>query len=248
MFLGDFVGFAKWVYRLKYHLNSRREIYHTMLRRELKNSDFSVISSNCNGCVILSDLNQRFNSPFVNLWISAQDYMKLLKNFDHYMKEDVAFVKVEGIDYPVGRIDDILLYFQHYKSEKEALSKWNERKKRLNMDNCFVLFAERDGCTYQDLVEFDKLPWPNKVVFTHKEYKDIKSSFYIKGFENEECIGVCSNYKTDESLKRFVDDFDFVGWFNGEGIRARKENRVIRRIKELGLLKKVYEKERNSVA
>ena len=46
----------------------KRKVYRMILRIKLKNKDFSIISSNCNGGVILSDLNIKFNTPTINLF------------------------------------------------------------------------------------------------------------------------------------------------------------------------------------
>ena len=194
--------------------NFFRSNYLKSLRKRLSNKDFSVIASNCNGCCILHDLGMRFNSPFVNLWMNPKDFIKLLKNTQHYMSCELSFTKEEGISYPVGLLDDLRIYFEHYKSEQEAKAKWEERAKRINWENLFVMFSDRDGCTESDLKEFDQLPYPNKVVFVNKEHPDLKSSFYIKGFEGKESVGICSRYKSTGSLKKYYDDFDYVEWFN----------------------------------
>lgn len=183
-------------------------------RKDLENKDFSIISSNCNGGCILHDLGMRFNSPFVNLWIKPQDFLKLLKDIPHYMSCDIVFTKEEGIDYPVGLLDDVRIYFQHYKTEQEAKSKWMDRVKRINYSNLFVMFSDRDGCTESDLQEFDRMPYKNKVAFVHKPYPAIKSAFYIKGFEEEESVGILSRYKGLLTLEKYYDDFDYVGWLN----------------------------------
>lgn len=39
------------------------------------------------------------------------------------------------------------------------------------------------GVSLEDLKEFDNLPYEHKIVFTHVPQPEIKSSFYIKGFE-----------------------------------------------------------------
>lgn len=39
---------------------------------------------------------------------------------------------------------------------------------------------ERKECVYDDFLKSDYLPFKNKVVFTHKNYPKIKSSFYVK--------------------------------------------------------------------
>ena len=71
--------------------------------------------------------------------------------------------------YPVGRLDDIHVYFTHYGSFEQAKRKWDERLQRLNMDNLYVVMVEKDGCTEQDLAAFDQLNYKHKVVFTVRE-------------------------------------------------------------------------------
>ena len=164
---------------------TQREQFIAKQRKRIMNKNVSIISSNCNGAFILHDLGLPFNSPFVNLWIRPQDFIKLLLNLDTYMKSDIKEIFEDGICYPIGQLRDINLYFQHYSSFEEAKKKWIERKKRINKNNLYILFTDRDGCSYQDLLEFDQLTYKNKVVFTNHEYHEISSSFYIKGFENE---------------------------------------------------------------
>lgn len=183
-------------------------------RKMLKNKDFSLVSSNCNGTFMLHDLHLQFRSPFVNLWIKPKDFIKLLSALSTYMAENLTFIKEEGIDYPVGCLRDIKIYFQHYKTEEEALTKWNERKNRINYDNLYVLFSDRDGCTYDDLKAFDELLIKHKVVFTHKHYPEIKSSMYIRGFENEKSVGFCHEFIPHKPYMRYLDQFDYVRWFN----------------------------------
>ena len=191
-----------------------RETINNENRRILKNTNFSVISSNCNGAFILHDLGQRFNSPTVNLFLFPKDFIKFVKNLKYYISLKLEFIKEDGINYPVGKLEDIKIYFMHYKSEEEADVKWEERKKRINYDNLFIMMTDRDGCTYEDLKEFDSLPYKNKVVFTHIEYPEIKSSFYIKGYENEKQIGHIYEFLNETTGYKHYDEFDYVGWFN----------------------------------
>lgn len=189
-----------------------RFLYISVKKLRLSNKNPSVIASNCNDAYILHDLGLKFNSPFVNCWLKPHDFIKLMKSFQMYMEYELKFIHEENINYPVGMLKDIKIYFQHYKSENEAKRKWIERKSRINYNNLFIVFSDRDGCSMDDLLEFDNLPYANKVVFVHIPYPEIKSSFYIKGFENEESVGICSNFRN--SYKKFYDDFDYVDWFN----------------------------------
>ena len=202
----------KQIQRIYLKIRSIKRKYN---RKRLKNRDFSLISSNCNGALILHDLGLRFNSPFVNLWIRPKDYIKMLKDLKGYMESDLVFVSEEGISYPIGLLKDIKVYFQHYSSREEALKKWNERKNRINYDNLFVIFTDRDGCTIEDIKEFDNIESiKNKVVFTHSRTNDIDSAVYIKGFENEDEVGNLYEYMTPRKIKKYYDQFDYVRWFN----------------------------------
>lgn len=196
--------------------NWARKRINTKNQKALQNKDFSLIASNCNGSLILHDLGLRFNSPFVNLWIKPKHYIKMLANLKLYMSIDMDFVSEDVINYPVGKINDVIIYFQHYSTCEEALKKWNQRRKRINYDNLYVIFTERDGCTYEDLLAFDALPIKNKVVFTKQEYPEVKSAYYITGFENMNEVGFLFDYMPKKFGKKYYDQFDYVKWFNNK--------------------------------
>lgn len=212
----------KYIFNRDFRIAKQREFYINSKRKRLKNTDFTIISSNCNGGVISSDLGMQFRSPFVNLFIKASDYVKLLADLKGYMSEELCFVKETdplygNVTYPTAYLRDIKIYFMHYASEEEARSAWNRRKKRINWDNLYVIFTDRSGCTMKDLETFDNLPYEHKVVFTHIPQPMIKSAYYIKGYENEEKVGILSDWQeANKPIKRVYDQFDFVGWFNGK--------------------------------
>lgn len=171
------------------------------------------------------DLNLQFHSPFVNLWLKPGDFIRYLKDIDYYRGCKLSFISEEGITYPVGILGEaereVKIYFQHYKSEAEAEEKWIERTKRMNLDNCFILFTDRNGCSYEDLLEFDSLPYRNKIVFTNRKYPKIKSAYYIKGFEKENSVGSLPSFMNSFPGKRYYDQFDYVRWFNKGAFKNR---------------------------
>lgn len=191
-----------------------RRIINYRNRKRLNNKDLSLISSNCNGAFILHDLGIRFNSPFVNLYMLPKDFLKMLHDLKRYMSLELVEVVEDGISFPIGELEDIRIYFMHYSSFDEAKSKWNQRRDRINYDNLFILFNDRDNCTYDDLREFDRLPYKNKVAFTHKPYPGLESAVYIHGFENKEMVGDCFEFIPNKIGLKYYDDFDYVGWFN----------------------------------
>ena len=67
------------------------------------------------GGVILHELGERFNSPTVNLFFGAEDYIKFLEKLDHYLGQTLVEAQSDK-DYPVAKLDDITIYFMHYPS------------------------------------------------------------------------------------------------------------------------------------
>lgn len=204
-------GFCR---RINHSLRYRINLYN---RKKLHNRSFTLITNNCTGGFILNDLQQRFNSPFINLYLTPSDFIRYLKNITFYQQQTLAFISSDKT-YPVGKLCDIYLHFMHYHTEQEAKEKWQQRSMRMNLDNLFIIMVERDGCTYDDLQAFDQLPFPHKVVFTHKTYPDIRSAFKISGFEHQHMVGDVFDY-CGVSGKRYYDQFDYIRWFNRENER-----------------------------
>lgn len=182
-------------------------------RARLTNREVSIIASTCNGGVIYKELGLPFHSPTVNLFFHPKDFLRFCSDLKRYVDAGDELVQIESQKpYPVGRLIDVEMHFMHYTSFEEAKEKWLERSKRICWDNIVLMFTDRDGCTYEDIEAFDKLPY-KKVIFTNKEYPDIKSHFYIKGFEQDESVGILSCRK-DRFGRRYLDDFDYVSFLN----------------------------------
>ncbi len=191
-------------------------IYKEIKRRKLKNTTPTIISSNCNGEYWYYDMKLRFLSPTINLSFEMNDYVKMLENLEWYMKQEIVPYEDDRFDYPTGMLGDIEIRFNHYKTFEEAVEKWEERKKRIQWDNLFILGIDGDHCTYESIKRFDSLPYKNKVIFTHVPYPEFKSAYYIPGFEDEKGVGVLLYFKKQFRLRRFLDDFDYVSFLNGE--------------------------------
>lgn len=179
----------------------------------LKNKDFTIIGSNCNGMFMYYDLGMRFLTPTINLSIEMDDFIRMVKDLRWYMDQELTEVK-EEYKCPIGLLGDIRIYFIHYSSFEEAREKWKERKQRINWDNIFIVGTERDGCTYETIRNFEQLPYKNKVIFTHVEYPEFPSAYYIKGFEEKKELGTITNYKKQVLKRRYLDDFDYIGFLN----------------------------------
>ena len=150
----------------------------------------------------------------------ADDFVKMLTDFGKYMREPLNFTDEDdeiygNVSYPVAYLGDVKIYFMHYSTEEEAQEAWNRRKARINWDNIYVMFTDKSGCTDEDLINFDRVPFKHKVVFTHTYRPDIKSSFYIRGYEKDGEVGILTEFTNSRfPVKRYIDQFDYVKWFN----------------------------------
>lgn len=202
--------------QLKEVLKLQKRRYIQDINR-LKDTEFTIISSNCVGGVVYHNLGLEFKSPTINLFLKPKDFVKFCARLDYYIACEIIPVKDNGIKYPIGQVDDILIYGLHYDSFEELKKKWEDRKRRICWSNLFFIMTERDGCTREDILNFDNLPYPNKIVFVHKPMPDINSAFYLKGTEDIEdgeiCVVPLSGFKKNENI-RFIDEFDYVSFLN----------------------------------
>ena len=189
-------------------------VYKEIKRLRLKNRDATIISSNCNGEYMYYDMKLRFLSPTINLSFDMNDYVKLLENLHWYMEQPITPYQDNRFDYPCGMLGDIEIRFNHYKTFEEAVAKWEERKRRINWDNLYIIAIDGDNCTEESLHRFDKLPYKHKVIFTHLPRPDIPSAFYLKGFEDQPGVGVALYFKKQFLVRRYLDDFDYVSFLN----------------------------------
>lgn len=196
-------------------------VYKELKRKKLKNTTPTIISSNCNGEYWYYDMKLKFLSPTINLSFDMNDYVKMLENIHWYMEQPILPYEDNRFEFPTGMLGDIEIRFNHYKTFDEAVAKWEERKQRINWDNLFVLGIDGDNCSYETMRRFDMLPYENKVIFTHIPYPEIKSSYYIPGFEREEGVGVLLYFKKQFLVRRYLDDFDYVSFLNGKGFERK---------------------------
>lgn len=208
-----FAFYKLWILALDGLRELEWKWYKKKKRRRLKNTDFTIIAANCCGTMMYYDLGLPFLSPTINLVIGMGDLIKMLGNLKWYMEQKLVEVS-SNYEFPVGLLGDIRINFIHYKTFEEAAVKWETRKARINWENLFVVGT--DGCSYETVKKFDRLPCKNKVIFTHKEYPDLASAYYIKGFEDKEQVGTLTNYKDQFLKRRYLDDFDYVSFLNGE--------------------------------
>jgi uncharacterized protein (DUF1919 family) len=183
------------------------------LRSRIKNTDFSIICSNCIGGIIYNRLGLQFLSPTINLCMWQNDYLKFVLNLKEYLALELNFIASDE-DFPVAKLGDITLYFNHYHTELEAREGWEKRKNRINYDNLFLIMYDKDGLTQDDLAKLKTINCRGKIVISNTTYPEMDYVIEIPtDMNNAE-----KRYRLDvdkfSGIVTFEKHFDYVKWLN----------------------------------
>ena len=167
-------------------------------RRQLKCTDFTIISNNCWGGMIYESYNLPKQSPTVGLFFVARDYIEFLSDLNGYLNGTLEFIKPEESrwknipqivedkrfgKYPIGVLSNgkksIEIFFLHYHSEQEAMEKWKRRIQRIHWNKLLVKFNDQNGCTEEDVNNFMELSYNNKLFFTCKTWKNVRGGYTV---------------------------------------------------------------------
>jgi len=203
------------------HWTLRRKIFVRYYRSKLRNKEFSIICNNCVAGLIYQKFGLPYLTPTVGLFFFSEDYIKFIGNFEFYVQKPLQFVTfskhlessvlLKRRRYPIGLLNnDIEIHFMHYKTAEEALEKWNRRKKRINFNNLFFIYSDRDDFHEEFLQTYEKLPYKHKIFLSSKPRRNNDSVVFVKDYEKETQVG------ESEHNGKYLKYIDIVKWLNGE--------------------------------
>ena len=194
-----------------------RKIYNIYIKYKIGN--ITIISNNCVSGFLYKKYGMRYYSPTIGLQFSQEDFVKLCENFERYMQEELKesenkmqanFTKLGGgeINFPVGKLGDIIIYFQHYKSFEDAKVKWDERKKRIDKNKLFFIFVGYNNTPEEVFEKYDKLPLKYKLLLTNERRIKSKNAFEMHNGKN-------SWYDEMENRKgiKYFEQINYYKWF-----------------------------------
>jgi len=152
-----------------------------------KKENVSIISSHCWGGVVYNTLGLPFASPTINMFFPIDDFLKMAKNVKHYMNESLELIREEyevnlQRNYPVVKLDDIVIHCNHYRNFVEAEQTWERRTQRINYESIFI---EMTAKTHEQIAEFLRLPYEKKICFTALPCNETNVvSIYNQQFQN----------------------------------------------------------------
>ncbi len=141
-------------------------------------SRLSIVSCNCWGGLLYKTLGMECLSPFKNLWMDAGEMLMMIPNLKEYMAIEPVFSRWE-VDshsmqkYPVMKLGDMDIHFNHDTDIEEALAKWRRRKNKINYDNLLVMIYTEDETVIQKFIELEGY---RKICFVSKGKNGRKDS------------------------------------------------------------------------
>lgn len=202
-----------------------RKLIVTKFRLINKNRNFTLISQNCVGGVIYSNLGLEFRSPTINMFIEDENFVKLVEHLEYYMSleaEPLCEKFVDPIDssivYPKIRVGDIEICCLHYKSCKEAVDAWERRKRRINLNNVYVIGNSWNLHENEELIKrLSNLDYKT-VIFTYQSFKtdkciDLNEEYWTKDKRNIVRPNL-TDWMPHSAYRYFEKKFDFVKWLN----------------------------------
>ncbi|MHA6261273.1 DUF1919 domain-containing protein [Sporosarcina sp. CAU 1771] len=198
-------------------VSSHRE--HMQSKYNYENNP-TIISSNCIGGIIYNNLNHQFLSPTVNLFISSKDFIKFINNLKVYLNTELTFKETSSGGYPIGLLNDITIHFNHYENFDEAKAKWEDRAKRVDYNNLYIMLHDRN-LDYEDIKGIGSVKCKRLIVFSAKKYPEFE---YVYQFKRYERIGKVGQFviKDLDGFREFEKTFDYVEWLNGGNKLERK--------------------------
>lgn len=199
------------LYKIKIDLQRLSDKFFGSFRRLfLRERDFTVISNNCWDWKVYFRYQLPYKSPTANLLFPPKDYIKMISNLHHYMKEELIQIDLEAFHYRdfmykryergdfknhdfknfiYCRLGDVDFVCWHYQTFEDVKSKWERRKTRINYDKLLFKMNDYFDCTFEDFKNFLEITRGKKAIFLtgDRKWKEYASEnpnvYFIKKME-----------------------------------------------------------------
>ena len=131
----------------------------------LRRSKLSIIAINCCGGMMSHCFALPFRSPFVNMNLPEEDFLKMLEgDMRSYLTGELrlkgtAYETNLKFDFPIFELNGLTINMNHYSDFEDAKNKWYSRIQRINWYNLLIMmFTDSE----EALARFDDLPYAKK--------------------------------------------------------------------------------------
>ena len=218
-FMMTFKSFCLHLRGLSYRIMKfPRKWYHAIKARRNKNLTATIICNNCTAGFMLHDLSMKFRTPTINtLFYSFEDFFLFVNHLKEFQNAQIKEIN-SPYSYPVGLLqtecEGVKIGFVHYSSYKEAVKAWKERFSRVNFSNLYVIYEGIDISETQ-VDKLANLSYRKAILSSKNEELERRYPFYHGfSFYSKWRPGLIGDYKYWLSVRRNLDDFDYIAFLN----------------------------------
>lgn len=193
-----------------------RSYYHKNKAKRFNGEVPSIICNNCLGGVMLHDLGLPFNTPTINLFFRThEEFIYFVQNIEEMQTITMHEIDSSEFNVPVGEIEhkghSIRIVFQHYKDFQSGYDKWKQRMKRMDLSKIVVLLESPD-VSPETIEAFSQIKYKKAIISRPIQNTPL---FYVPlDIYNNWHSGKVLEYKSLFSIKRWVDDWDYISFLN----------------------------------
>jgi uncharacterized protein (DUF1919 family) len=178
-----------YVSSLRDHIAKR--VFRKRFHQHFGGVHHCYISQNCTGGRFYTLQGRPYTSPTVGLWFESTDFLKFCEHLSDNLISDIQpdAAEADRLGYPVGRVNGIKIFFQHYSTFDEAVATWRRRASRVSTGDIYFLMTDRDGFSDADMSRFNNLPTTRKILFSHTPISGNSNVVYVPGYEKEGYVG-----------------------------------------------------------
>lgn len=200
--------------------NSCKNKLRGLKKNNIVQKDIVILSNNCLAGFLYHDYGLKFKSPTINLQILPLDFIKFCNNLEFYLNQELIEIKdkpekyydlLNDHDFPVAKLGDITVYFQHYSDFINAKDSWNKRKIRMlelfeKGYKPYIILVSKE-LDHNVINMFSQLNYDNKLILSDKKLNN-EFVFTLSHWGKRDWW----EYNNWFSLKRNYEDFDFQNW------------------------------------
>ncbi len=191
----------------------------------------TIVSDNCWGGLAYHTLGMEMRSPFINMFINDEDFVKLIGDLPHYMSlplvpEKLCVRRGRAKAFPFVMLGDVRLCFNHVFTPEMLetyAEKWYRRRERIDPDNILVESGFLNPTKQEETrAFFDTCPYPTLLFSAFPDERYVYLSAFgenaarYKG-DFAECTRDCAKNEYPGQLP-----FDFLQTFLARRARPPK--------------------------
>lgn len=201
---------------------------------ELKKSKVTILSNYCLGGILYKKLGLEQLSPTINAFCTTENYYEFVENYEKYLSCDMEILEEDKMQdalkigemfasAPRGMIhNQVEWVFNHDVYIEKAVDRWNEKRKKVNMENIVVLktiFSDEDAYRFENLNVEKKLGFYYKDLglkhvlycpeWKDQEVRDIYASYFV-GFVIDRATDTLKYYKNVDWIRFLLGKEDYI--------------------------------------